>query len=86
MHVVDDERHLVFECLAFEGIRAARRHLFSADVGGDMKAFMAQRDQKGVLWFVMACLKVLDRPAVQELPDVDPVDLGVDVPLDTYDD
>ena len=42
MHIVDDERHLVFKCPAFHHLRAARRHLFTADVGEDMKAFMSQ--------------------------------------------
>ena len=83
MHVVDDERHLVFECSAFEGLRLARRHLFSAAVGENMKAFMAQGDQRGVVCFVLSCLRALDQPRAQGWPDVD---LHVDVAFDTCDD
>ena len=79
----DDERHLVFECPAFEFLRAARRHLFSAWVGLDMKRFMGQHDQQGVFWHVLNCLR-----EAEQLADVDrslDVDLGIDVQLDTYD-
>ena len=82
MHVIDDERHLVFECPAFEHIRAARRELFTAEVGLDMKCFMAQRDQKGVFWHILNCLR-----EVEDLADVDrslDVDLGLAVVHDTY--
>ena len=54
---VDDERHLVFECPAFDQLRCARQHLFAAVVDGDMRAFMSQRDQSAVLWFVVDCLR-----------------------------
>ena len=40
MNVVDDEKHLVFECPAFLHLRAARHELFSAAIGDDVKAFM----------------------------------------------
>ena len=59
MRAIDDERHLMFECPAFEFIRAARRHLFSMHVGLDMRLFMQQRDQKGVLCYVLDCLREL---------------------------
>ena len=82
MHVVDDERHLVFECPAFESIRAAKRELFTAEVGLDMRRFMAQRNQKGVFWFILTCLR-----EVEDLANVDrslDVDLGLNVEEDTY--
>ena len=53
---LDDERHLVFECTAFEHLRAARRHLFTAAIGEDMRAFFGQRDESGVMGFVLDCL------------------------------
>ena len=59
MGVIDDERHLVFECSYFEHIRAARRSLFSAAVGEDMMCFMRQRDQKGVFWYIVAYLRAV---------------------------
>ena len=84
MHVIDDERHLVFECPAFESIRAARRQLCTAEVGLDMRCFMSdsQRDQKGVFWFILDCLR-----EVEELENLDrspDVDLGLPVEHDTY--
>ena len=82
MHVIDDERHLVFECPAFEHIRAAKRGLFTAEVGLDMKCFMSQRDQKGVFWFILHCLR-----EVEQLADVDrslDVDLGLSEERDSY--
>ena len=39
---LDDERHLEFECTAFEHLRAARRHLFAAAIGEDMRAFLGR--------------------------------------------
>ncbi len=66
MQVIDDERHLVFECSAFDHFRAARRDLFSVEVGEDMRCFMRQRNQKGVFWYVMTCLR-----EIRELADVD---------------
>ena len=56
-HKLDDERHLVFECTAFEPFRAARRHLFTAAIGEDMRAFFGQRDESGVMGYVLDCLK-----------------------------
>ena len=55
---VDDERHLVFECTAFEHLRAARRHLFTAAIGEDMRAFFGQRDECAVMGYVLDCLKM----------------------------
>ena len=83
MRVIDDERHLVFECPAFESIRAAKRQLFSAQVGLDMRCFMGQRDQEGVFWYVLDCLR-----EVKDLADVDrsgDVDLGLPVQFDACD-
>ena len=83
MHAIDDEYHLVFDCPAFESLRAARRHLFSSRVGYDMAAFMRQRDQAGVLQHILACLR-----DVGEILDVDhsrDVDVGINEQPDAYD-
>ena len=83
MRVIDDERHLVFECPAFESIRVAKRNLFTAQVGLDMHRFMQQRDQEGVFWYVLSCLR-----AMEDLADVDrslDVDIVPPEQLDTYD-
>ena len=57
-HQLDDERHLVFECTAFEHLRAARRHLFTAAIGENMRAFFGQRDESAVMGYVLDCLKM----------------------------
>ena len=83
MGEVDDERHLIFECPAFECFRTARRHLFSGHVAYDMAAFMRQQDQRGVFQHVLACLR-----EVQDILDVDhshDVDIGIHEQRDTYD-
>ena len=81
--VLDDERHLIFECPAFEHFRAARRHLFSGQIAYDMSAFMRQRDQKGVFQHVLACLRdVQDRLDVDHSHDVD---VGISEQRDNYD-
>ena len=83
MHVVDDEFHMVFDCPAFERLRAARRHLFSGSVAYDMAAFMRQKDQKGVFQHTLACLREID-----EILDVDhtqDVDVGIVEQHDTCD-
>ena len=83
MQVVDDERHLVFECPAFDHFRTARPDLFSVEVGEDMRCFMRQRNQKGVFWYVMTCLR-----EIRDMADVDrsqDVDLGLQEVPDTYD-
>ena len=67
-------------------ILATRRHLFSARVGEDMKAFMGQKDQRGVFWYVMHFLRALSQPHIHELPDVGVGDLGIDNQLDLFDD
>ena len=83
MHVVDDESHMVFDCPAFERLRAAKRHLFSGSVAYDMAAFMRQKDQKGVFQHTLACLRGID-----EILDVDhtqDIDVGIVEQHDTYD-
>ena len=83
MGAIDDEKHLVFECPAFQYIRNARRKLLSAAVGLDMKAFFGQQDQGAVFGFVIDCLR-----EVEQLADVDrslDVVLDVSEPLDTFD-
>ena len=83
MHEVDDEWHMVFDCPAFESLRAARRQLFSGRVAYDMVAFMRQKDQMGIFKHVLACLR-----DVSEILDVDhsqDVDVGISERHDTYD-
>ena len=63
MHALDDERHLVFECPALEHVRAAGKQLFNVRVGESMQAFMTQKDQHAVLWFLMDCLRYMSRQA-----------------------
>lgn len=69
----------MFECPALEALSqpSASSTLFSAQVGLDnhMRCFMRQRDRKGVLWYVLNCLR-----EVEHLSDVDrslDVDLGL---------
>ena len=85
MRAIDDERHLVFECPAFEYLRAARRHLFTSRVALDMACFMRQRDQAGVLHYVLDCLRhIAARANVDHSLDVDlPQELSVEP--DSYD-
>ena len=49
---------MVFECSAFDAIRAARSSLFADAIGQVMRAFMGQPDQRGVFWFVCAIVCV----------------------------
>ena len=56
---LDDERHLVFECPAFEQLRADSRHLFGPEVAFDMRRFFAHRDQQMVVRFILACLRMI---------------------------
>ncbi len=57
---LDDERHLVFECPAFEHLRRDRRHLFGREVAFDMRRFFAHTDQRGVVFFVLDCLSLVE--------------------------
>ena len=76
MRSIDDERHLVFECPAFEYLRAARRHLFTSRVALDMACFMRQRDH---------CLNHVDAQAdVDRSLDVD-LPQKMSVEPDSYD-
>ena len=80
---IDDEWHMVYECPVFDGLRAARRFLFSGTAAHDLSAFMRQRDQKGVFQHILACLR-----EVHEHLNVDhsqDVDVGIDEQPDTYD-
>ena len=77
---------MLFECSAFDAIRAARSSLFADAIGQDVHAFMAQPDQGGVFWFVCDCLRVvrheLEHPG--QSPSIDVVDLGISDPIDRY--
>ena len=58
MHALDDERHLVFKCPALENLWGAKKQLFNVSIGENMQAFMTQKNQHAVLWFVMDCLYI----------------------------
>ena len=87
IRAIDDERHLVFECPAFEYSGADGRHLFTSRVALDMACFMRQiwRDQAEVLYYVLICLRhVAAKADVKRSPDVDfPQELSVEP--DSYD-
>lgn len=55
---VDDERHMVFDCVATEGIRKSEdfSHLFEGVGSGDLKQFMHNNDCGGVAMFIHQCL------------------------------
>ena len=57
---LDDERHLVFECPCFEPLRREYRHLFTCEIGFDMRRFFAQKDQFDVVVYILACLRFID--------------------------
>ena len=59
--------YLVFECSAFEPLRADNRHLFGPEVAFDMRRFFAHRDQQAVVRFVLACLRVVQTDHDAEL-------------------
>ena len=82
MGLVDDERHLVFECPAFDQLRCARQHLFCGIVDADVRRFMLQRDQAAVLGFVLDCLRY-EGPS-SAVRDLD-CDLDLQIQLDTFD-
>ena len=56
---LDDERHLVFECPAFEHLRVANRPLFGQEVGFDMRRFFAHADQRAVVMYILDCLRLI---------------------------
>ena len=56
MGALDDERHLVFECPAFEDLRVAYRQLFGQVVAFDMRRFFAHKDQTAVVMYILDCL------------------------------
>ena len=55
---LDDERHLVFECSAFEDPDLRRTHsqLFGPGVAFDMRQFFAHTDQRAVVMYILGCL------------------------------
>ena len=57
MHSIDDEKHLVFECPQLQFIRDGWQKLFSGRAGSSMKAFSNQKNQAGVMHFVLSCLE-----------------------------
>ena len=56
----------VYQCPAFEHLRVARQHLVAGLDVPDMTAFMRQRDQKGVMCHILACIQ-----EIRALADVD---------------
>jgi len=59
----DDEFHMIFECVRFQGLRSSRRwaSLFSGGTG-DLKAFMNQEPQAKVAYFIYTLLEIKKRP------------------------
>ena len=57
MHSIDDEKHLVFECPQLQFIRDGWQELFSGRAQSSMKAFFNQKNQGGVMHFVLSCLE-----------------------------
>ena len=55
MHGVGDEKHLVFECSALNGIRLRFPHLFKGF--HTMSSFMNQAAQRVVMHFITDCLR-----------------------------
>ena len=55
MHGVGDEKHLVFECSALNGIRLRFPHLFTGF--HTMSSFMNQAAQRDVMHFITDCLR-----------------------------
>ena len=52
---LDDERHLVFECSAFKGLRRTHSQLFGPEVAFDMRQFFAHRDGPTVTSVLLLC-------------------------------
>ena len=63
---LDDERHLVFECPAFEDLRREHRQLFGSEVAFDMCRFFAHKDQHGVVMYILGCLHLLEQTEIQQ--------------------
>jgi hypothetical protein len=59
---VDDERHMVFECISFAEIRSDERFkgLFDDVVTGDLKSFMLNADHIAVAQFIDLCMRTVD--------------------------
>ena len=62
---LDDERHLVFECPAFEGLRREHCHVFDSMIAFDMCRCFAHTDQHGVVMYILACLHLLESTKIQ---------------------
>ena len=58
---LDDERHLVFECSAFEDLRRTHSQLFGPGVAFDMRQFFAHTDQRAVVMHILGCLRLIER-------------------------
>ena len=61
---LDDERHLVFECSAFEDLRRTQlNQLFGPDspeVAFEVRQFFAYRDQRAVVMYILGCLRLIE--------------------------
>ena len=57
---LDDERHLVFECSAFEDLRRTHSQLFGPGVAFDMRQFFAHTDQRAVVMYILGCLRLIE--------------------------
>ena len=56
---LDDERHLVFACSAFEDLRRTHSQLFGPGVAFDMRQFFAHTDQRAVVMYILGCISCL---------------------------
>ena len=63
---LDDERHLVFECPAFEDLRREHRQSFASEVAFDMCRFFAHKDQHDVVMYILGCLHLLEQTEIQQ--------------------
>ena len=83
MRAVDDVWHFIYDCPALQHLRLGRQNLFSGTQAHDMAAFMKQRDQEGVFFYVLQCLREVT--AHLTLDRSHDVDLGLNQPVDFYD-
>ena len=66
MGSMDDECHLVFECLVLEQPCLYRPHLFTDVHEPNVKAFLAQQDERGAFRYVLDRLKTVAASSDQE--------------------
>ena len=91
-NTIEDEKHVLFECEKYEGLRRDHRwaDLYRAGGQDDIKGFMGQKDQRklcsyvhNLLHYRACCLKAnlpseTSRVVVQRLPQADMFDSSDD--------